>query len=421
MTSKSKNSPISVVFGKAPTRMMWLFSACVAIAGAGSAYTLLSQGKSVDLVPPKTPPDQILNVLKNLTPEQREKLNTSIQNDIRQNPLDLAPVLKLAALASTEGNQQRGDELTLQAAERSHLNPKIQLAALQLELKKNDYTASLDRIDALLKTTPEITRDLFQTMASFTGQPDSLKAIVAKLAERPTWRTSFLLTLAANQNITPQILYALFSELRHTQAPESQEELHGALQRMIQDKDYDKAYFMWVDSLGDIELRKAAAVFDGGFELPAGNQFYSWTILDSPNVETRLTPRAPSSTDMVLRVDFVPARTVYNHLSQMIRLSPGDYTLSGEQKAENLQSTNGMVWRVYCVNDSRNKIGESPRLAGTQQWSRFTTAFTVPETDCPQQTLRLDLDAPTGLDAQVSGSVSYDNLAIEPKIVESGG
>ena len=391
------------------------------------AATVWSLGKvwlnatPVEFVPAQTKPEHVFDTLKNMPPEQRDRISKDVAEQLNENPLDLTQILRLAALANVNGDQAQSEALTLQAANRSHDDGRLQASAFQIELKRKDFPAALNRIDNLFKTAPELSNELYKTLIAFVQRPESFPAVIAKLTEKPDWRVAFILQLAADKTVQAPVLYTVFSELRKAQSAETPDELRGVLARLISDKQYDKAYFMWVDSLSDLELKKAGTVFDGGFDMPITNQFFSWSIVPATNVEARTLPRAPSSTDMILRLDFSPARTPYSNVSQLVRLAPGAYRLSGEEKAESLKTSNGLVWRIYCLGDKPIMIAETPRLVGSQQWNRFSRDFTVPDKDCSQQILRLDLDAPTPLDTHIEGSASFDSIAIDAVQPDSGG
>jgi hypothetical protein len=401
--------------------MLWATSLPIGVAAVVSLGTLWLSAKPMEFVPAKTAPERVVDTLKAMPTAQRDAVSKNVAEQLYKSPLDLTQILRLSALASANGDVAQSEALTLLAANRSHDDGRLQANALQIELKNKNFPAALGRIDNLLKTAPELSDDLLKTLVQFVKNAESFPPMVAKLATRPEWRSQFILTLAADKSVQAPILYALFSELRKAQSAETPDEMRSVLARLISDKEYDKAYFMWVDSLSDAQLKKAGMVFDGGFELPIDNQFFSWNIIPQTNVEARAVQRGPGSTDMVLRLDFSPGRTAYGHLSQLLRLTPGNYRLSGEGKAENLKTPNGMVWRIFCMSETKPVIADTPRMVGSQQWGRFSRDFKVPEQECTEQTLRLELDAPTALDTQVEGSVSYDSITIEPLETEAGG
>ncbi len=403
------------------TFALWGFTAAIVLGTGLSIFQLGFNTKTVEFLPVKTAPDKVVETLAAMPAQKRDALSKAVGEELKNNPTDLTQILHLAALASASGDAAKSEALTLLVANRSHDDARLQANALQIELKRKDFPAALNRIDNLLKTAPELTGDLVKTLITFATSAESFPALIAKLVEKPEWRTQFIFALAADKTIEAPILYSVFSELRKAQSAETPAEMRSVLARLLDDKQYDKAYFMWVDSLSDPQLKRAGTIFDGGFELPIDNLFFSWTIIPTSNVEARTVARAPGSTDMVLRLDFVPARTPYENTSQILRLAPGSFKLSYEAKADNLKTPNGLMWRLYCMGQTPIKIGETPRLVGGQPWNHYGIDFQVPEQDCAQQVLRLYLDAPTPLDAQVEGSASFDSFSIDPVVTDTGG
>lgn len=407
--------------GKRGIYVLWSITAAILIGACWAIGIVWLDTTPMEFVPAQTAPDRIVETLKAMPVEKRNALSKAVGEQLTINPTDLTQLLRLSALASANGDQSQSEALTLLAANRSHDDARLQANALQIELKRKDFSAALNRIDTLFKTAPELTGDLLKTLIRFAQNAESFPALVTKLIEKPEWRTQFILALTADKTIDAPVLYSVFSELRKGQSGETPYEMRFVLARLLDDKQYDKAYFMWVDSLSDLQLKKAGTIFDGGFELPIDNLFFSWSIVPMPNVEARTVARAPGSTDMVLRLDFSPARTPYENVSQILRLSPGAFKLSYEAKADNLKTSNGLVWRLYCLGQTPIKIGETPRLVGSQPWGRYSIDFQIPEQDCAQQVMRLYLDAPTPLDAQVEGSASFDSFSIDPTVTETGG
>src|SRR5262249_9687809 len=113
-----------------------------------------------------------------------------------------------------------------------------------------------------------------------------------------------------------------------------------------------------------------------------------------------------------LRVVFSGTRVPYRNTAKLMVLPPGQYQLSGMVKAEDLETPRGMRWRIACISNPDMPITESDAFLGTFAWRSFAIAFTTPDTGCPAQTLRLELDARVNLDQQVAGSFWSDSLAI---------
>ena len=98
-------------------------------------------------------------------------------------------------------------------------------------------------------------------------------------------------------------------------------------------------------------------------------------------------------------------------ISELVLLPPGNYRLEGKYKAD-LVSQRGLQWSVKCA-DATAPIGVSTTMNGSSPtWQDIDLTFTVPENDCPAQSVSLALDARSASERFVSGAVWYDELNI---------
>jgi hypothetical protein len=375
---------------------------------------LVSPLNSIDILPNGTAPEKADKILRDLSTAERNSFALKLKQEVQERPLNVEPIKKLAALAQTGTKSSDGNDLVMLAANRVWRDVSLQSAALQLELEQKNYAAAIYRLNIIFHTQPEKEPEVLKILAGLTS-PESLQALVDALAKEPKWRKAFLLDVSASPAVNPDTVYNLFSAMRKAGSPANQGELRSFLQRLITTGAEDKAYFVWLDSIDQESLKRAALIHDGGFDLPLTNQFFSWTAYKVPNVDARTVPRGSGSVDKVLRIDFAPARTAYNNFVQLLNLAPGSYVLTGEAKADNLVSPVGLVWRINCTSGPIGVLGETKPISGNLQWSVFETSFTVPDEGCRSQTIRIQVNAKTDLDAQISGQAQFDNLAITRK------
>ncbi len=365
----------------------------------------------LEILPKNISPEKADAFLKGLDDEKRTLFADQLRKEILSRPLNPDPIKKLAALAQTGSNISEGDDLVMLAANRVWRDVALQSSALKLELEKKDYAAAINRLNIVYFTQPDKQSDVLNVLAGLTA-PQSFDALVDALSKKPKWRMAFLQSLLANPKTNVDMVYALFSALRKAAAPPTQGELQAFLQRLVATNAEDKAYFVWLNSLNAESLRKAGFIHDGGFDLPLSNQYFSWTYDKMPNVDGRITSRSPGSVDKVFRVDFSPARSYFRNFYQLLKLPPGAYVLTGEAKTENLVSQAGLVWRLICVGEASQTLASSKPISGSQQWTSFEMSFAIPDEGCSTQTIRLEVDAKTALDTQISGQAQFDNLSV---------
>jgi hypothetical protein len=117
------------------------------------------------------------------------------------------------------------------------------------------------------------------------------------------------------------------------------------------------------------------------------------------------------SGDRALRVRFDGQRVRFQHVFQYLYLEPGRYRLQGKARPDNVRTERGLLWVVRCAPGGPPLV-ESERFLGWDQWRTFAAEFAVPETDCPAQILRLELDGRAALDFTVEGEIWFDDLSI---------
>jgi hypothetical protein len=389
----------------------------LAILVVGSIGFTLSQAlfysSPADLLDGKTKPEDLSNFTKSHSKQQILDLIAIEKQGLAKSPLEINFLKNLTALNSMIGEKTNVEKMTEVIASRTLQDKAIQITALDQYIKLGDYPKALAKLDVLTRLDPQLSAEYANVIGNIAAGPDGLNAVVDYFVAHPKWRDSLINYLTTNEKQDVNLIYSMFTKFKVANAPPTRSETQALLRRLIADKTYDKAYFVWLDQLNENELRKVSGVFDGGFEFDFGDRFFDWTYAPLVNVQATIVPRDGTGNDRVLAVDFSSGRTAFAQFSQLLRLSAGEYVLTGESKAENLQNDRGMVWRVYCVPVAGTALTTTDVLMGTQAWSAFTSKFTVPSENCETQLLRLELNALAVVDTQISGRVLYDNLKIE--------
>jgi hypothetical protein len=364
------------------------------------------------LVPENLTGEQAMAQLKAMSHDRLLVLQEQQKKQLTNNPTDLNAIKNLATLADLLGDKAQLSSLSLIAATRSLRDFPSQVAALQVLLTQKDYSKALYHIDSLLRSDPEHHDQMMKLLNSFAETHDTLAPLVDLLKTSPPWRASFITYLEQNTKQT-ETSYALISSLRSQGSPISSDELRPLLARLINEKAYERANYIWLDFLSDIELRKTSLIYDSGFDLDIGNRFFDWTYQPLANVDLRLIPKSTGSVDRILRVSFSNGKIPFNNFYQVLRLQTGNYILRGEEKSEKLETNSGLVWRVTCISQDPKLIGATEPLLDAASWKNFDVNFAVPEVNCDTQELRLANNARAELDQQISGTAYYDNMTVE--------
>jgi hypothetical protein len=349
--------------------------------------------------------------LKVLSSPERQALRARETDALRRNPLDGQALKNLSNLWRADDDLERAERLAVLAGNRSLRDLVAQAEVLDILLRRKDFAASLYRLDALMRAQPDRLPDLLKIAALFAETEESRPALVAELEKNPPWRQALLSAVLKGPN-GPAVAYGVLSDMRKSGGAPALQELRDLISTLVDKKDFDTAYFVWLDFLSQPELRKAGNIFDGGFELEPKNLLFGWNIGKLRNADIRLVPRSTSSADRMLRLEFINTRDRFQHVSQLLRLAPGHYTLTGETKAERLVTEVGLVWRFYCLGANVRPIASTARLFASSTWAPFDVPFEIPTEDCAAQKLQLEVDSRASLDQLISGQVYFDNLQI---------
>jgi hypothetical protein len=339
----------------------------VVLFGATLFYRVMNQQESrmaspLNLQEIKTSADELGDA-------ERGNIIRRLEAELVSEPLDLQTLKKLVIYWAASGERARSDALALILAQRSFRDVEVQALALDIALRKQDY-----------------------------GQAARILDVVLRTKEKSQENTD--------------VPFHLLSMLKRTASPAQVNEVKALIVRFLKDRNYDRAYYVWLDSLPTQDLEKVGLLFDGGFESNNRGLLFDWTFNRRKNVDVRVVSRGNSQADNALQIDFVKNTSPFADVSQTLYLSAGNYRLEGEVKAENLQNDRGLLWKVFCVNESNQLLTATPRRNGTSDWSSFAADFSVPQEKCVMQRLVLVLDAKSVLDQNISGRIWYDNLKI---------
>jgi hypothetical protein len=382
------------------------FVVCVLMILSGIQHAGDRQG----LVPGVTAPAQIFAALQKLSSVERNMLIVREKERLVRAPLDRSALMNLSILSAAENDTKQSDALALLAANRSLRDIAAQISAMGLLFNQKDYAGAFYRLDGVLRAQPERAKELFPIILNAAANEHALDAATDVLIGNPPLRQSFL-NFAAGQPDLAQELYKIFSQLRSKKNVVSDGELRPFLQALLHKKEYETAYFVWLDFQSPEYLRKVGLLFDGGFDLRSRNLIYDWNVKAMPNASISIAARPGSNSNLALKLDLAGAKWAYPAVFQYLRLSPGNYALTAESQARVLQTTGGLVWQMTCV-ESGSMLGRSPKLDSPGPWANFEFSFSVPDKDCTTQTLGLVSASAAALDQVMSGEVFFDSFAL---------
>lgn len=322
-------------------------------------------------------------------------------------PLSVEAIALIARMAQQAGETTQSEALDNAIMVLTRRNPETLAALLQNSNTRSNRTEFLRLLDILMRVGQQDQQQtLFPIVASLITDPQQMQELVGLLADDPKWRIPFLDYLAKEGDL--ELFPTVMEGLSAGATPPLRTRWQPYLNRLIEMGEPEQAYAIWAgipDSGGGERLDY---LFDGQFSLPPGQLPFEWTFEKSRRF---MLSRSSLDGRPALMVEFVGAKTRFYNIYQELLLPPGNYSLTGKVMTDNLQNERGLYWRVYCRNETSLKaIAETERFHGRVNTRNFEVSFTVPETDCASQRLRLELAAPFAM--TISGRIWFDALAI---------
>ena len=139
---------------------------------------------------------------------------------------------------------------------------------------------------------------------------------------------------------------------------------------------------------------------------------FDWVLTKGTGVTAQVVAKSDKPGERALNLRFGPGRVDYREVTQLIMLVPGAYQFQGSYKSD-IVSERGLEWQIACASKEQNVLGRGPVSRGTTaQWQGLEFSFTVPETGCPAQYVKLVFDARSASERFISGNIWFDDFKI---------
>lgn len=344
--------------------------------------------------------------------DEIENARRQAEAAISRTPLNARGLRMLGQVADLRGDAAAAERLMRGAARLSIREAVANYWLLEASLARDDAAAVITYSDIALRTRSQMTPFIVPVLARLAQSKSGNLLVKKLLASNPPWRRRFmeLLPRSVTDARTPLDLM-LF--LKDTDTPPTLADLRGYLDVLIAAKQYDLAYYTWLQFLPPEQLSSLGLLFNGSFSSATTELPFDWHIPRGSGVSIQIVSRTDRPDDTALRLMFGTGRASFEPISQTIVLAPGTYTFSGSYLGE-LVAKRGLLWKVACVTDPSSPIGSSRPFNGkTPAWSEFRFALTVPPAGCPMQRLELLLDARSESERLVTGVAWFDDLKIQ--------
>lgn len=299
--------------------------------------------------------------------------------------------LRVRGLVEAEGrNRARANELLTLAGNWSLRDDPAHAWLMEDRLRSGDYGSSFAHADTLVRRRLDLYPQIFSffTLAA-VSDPRSLPALIRLLADSPPWRGDYLNSLHERED-GASVLAVLAIGLQKSEHPFTDSEL-GHLYRTWASRGQFPGIRYLRAELGRPDPRQPLQNGDFSDEANPDTFPFQWHLATAPGLAVLITEDDLGRGGGALRVQY-DGRKQGVLAEQLLTLSPGDRTLSGQTRVETPSEEPQMRWTVRCV-DTDTVIATAPAggpSGGDMAWVGWSVAVPVPTSACTAQWLRLE-------------------------------
>lgn len=334
-----------------------------------------------------------------------------LSSAIRNNPTEGPAYAALARLEEEGGQLDEAGQAMQAAAQMAPRRVDVQLEVARFWFRRGDIARAMQHLDVALTFGGSLRSELFPDLLKLAEDPATRGAAFAQLLKQPVaWFPQFF-SYATASATSVDTLRALFQMQAGGPNAITTDGLRAHLQRLQRENLWIESYLVWLNSLPKDRLNAIGNLFNGGFEEEISNLGFDWIVTPASQVVVDTATTYGTTGHKALRVVFRGPRIQFQHVHQYLMLDPGNYSLRGRVRPDNLESPEGVHWSIYCAG-SATALAHSERFNGTDHWQHFASQFQIPPRDCAVQMLRLELAGRSALDYEAKGAIWFDDLSI---------
>lgn len=294
--------------------------------------------------------------------------------------------LRIAGLTEARrGNLEDADQILTLAGNWSLRDDPAHAWLIERRLRQGAFASAFAHADAIARRRRDLDESIFALFTTAANENSTgLHAIASELRDLPPWRKLYLESALRSPDGQAAVVN-LAILLEGSPGRFSSSELEALYLALLTDKRTDA-----VRVLADRLQRPApGALRNGGFGDPAITKPFDWALKVSDGVIAEVAPDDADPARMALRVDYNGASS-QRAADQALLLSPGNYTLTGSVKSEDVGREGGLRWVVTCLESGRAISGPARQQpAQAFAWTIFSLEISVPESGCSVQWLTL--------------------------------
>ena len=340
-------------------------------AAATALWWDASQPRALELEARRILADADEQTLSQLAPQAERLLQQAVAAEpARGNNLALLALI----------NQQADDEAAAaQAALADQLapvHPRVQRNLARYYLLEETLGQAVIHVARAMVGKPQLAAGYYPLLMDLAADPEAREVLLA-IAEDPKpfpWWNGFFRHVASNAEELDALRSLVALREASVAAPLTEYERNLYINRLRKEGLVAEAYLHWVNGLSKEQLRSLGYLYDGGFDQPFANDSgFGWVARPPRNSGIRISrgDTYGASNDQALRLAFRGKRVRFSHVYQQVFLAPGNYTVSGRVRPDQLRARRGLQWRMYCSAGASATLGQSELLVGTGDWRSF--------------------------------------------------
>jgi hypothetical protein len=324
---------------------------------------------------------------------------------------------QLLAVYEKTNDFSNADQLARLASYLWPAHPQTRAQLADYWLRRGNAEELVKEWNVLLTRDAGLHKEFYPLLLKLAKNETTQSALAQLIETPPIWWNSFFSYIAQIPEES-ELLDILFESRRTSKTPLSNEETQIYVARLIKDNYWQEAHTAWLESLSNRQLQLGGTIYDGGFE---DNNFntsgFSWQLKKHRmiTIEPAITTGMKGSKALKINIR-KGERIDFQHLSQYLVLEPNHYTLKLAYKVDQFKSVenSGLSWKIYCNNSQNTLLGESTAINAKTSWSTLAINFTVPDTECKAQLLRLESSTPYAHQHHYDAIIWFDDIAITP-------
>lgn len=332
---------------------------------------------------------------------------------LAENPTSGRAAAHLLALYSAQDS-------TAKASEIADIAGKLWPAHSYTHSRLADYWVTQQRLDKLfpewnilLTRNGALRSQLFPAIYQITAKPEYTPLLKPYIDNPPLWWNAFFAYLT--REAEPEFLRKVYEQRLVSSIPLDDSEKSSYVGRLLKDKHWGAARDAWLKGISKTQQQYGGLVYDAGFEGESFNTGFDWQIAATKEISIKPDLTYGVKGRQAIHINIRKGQPVnFQHLSQRLVLSPGDYQLSLLYRLDTFKANKGLSWRIRCLDNPDTVIAETDALKGQKPWSTLSTFFSVPAAGCEAQLLRLEAASRYRHDQTFEGNIWFDNVSITP-------